>query len=311
MKVYVHYEEGENADLHKTLKLTLPKKWVQQSTEQVLDLFLGSYNKKNPENQLEMGNVHLENSRGQKICRADIVADVMNDREDIYVRHGAPPVREETKQEEAKPENKGLRCRNYGCNQFYEEEENSDTACSHHTGPPIFHDTRKGWSCCKKRVYDWDEFQQIEGCAKGRHSTVDPKLTFAASPTVAAANAAEEKNPGPALKSIDDYNRNNPEAVTAAASAVKSLKVEETKCTRQTDGTARCLNKGCQREFMVAENTTTSCQYHRANPVFHDTGKYWSCCPDKVKYDFDDFMKIEGCCIGYHQDGSGEFTNPA
>lgn len=39
----------------------------------------------------------------------------------------------------------------------------SDTACRFHTAPPIFHDTKKGWSCCEKRVYDWDEFEQLEG----------------------------------------------------------------------------------------------------------------------------------------------------
>ena len=39
----------------------------------------------------------------------------------------------------------------------------SDTACRFHTAPPIFHDTRKGWGCCEKRVYDWDEFEQLEG----------------------------------------------------------------------------------------------------------------------------------------------------
>lgn len=39
----------------------------------------------------------------------------------------------------------------------------SDTACRFHTAPPIFHDTRKGWGCCEKRVYDWDEFEQLVG----------------------------------------------------------------------------------------------------------------------------------------------------
>jgi len=46
----------------------------------------------------------------------------------------------------------------------------SDTACRFHTAPPIFHDTRKGWSCCEKRVYDWDEFEQLEGELGSSHS---------------------------------------------------------------------------------------------------------------------------------------------
>lgn len=54
-----------------------------------------------------------------------------------------------------------LRCRNYGCNQNFTEAENSDAACRFHTAPPVFHDTKKGWSCCPKRVYDWDEFNLV------------------------------------------------------------------------------------------------------------------------------------------------------
>jgi hypothetical protein len=47
------------------------------------------------------------------------------------------------------------------------------------------------------------------------------------------------------------------------------------------------------------------CRYHSAAPVFHDAGKFWSCCPDKVKYDFDAFLAIPGCCEGPHSDGTG------
>ncbi len=46
--------------------------------------------------------------------------------------------------------------------------------------------------------------------------------------------------------------------------------------------------------------------YHQAGPVFHDAGKFWSCCPGTVKYDFDDFLKIPGCMQSSHLDGSPE-----
>ena len=43
----------------------------------------------------------------------------------------------------------------------------------HHPGHPIFHEGSKGWSCCKKRVLDFDEFMQIEGCkTKQKHMFV-------------------------------------------------------------------------------------------------------------------------------------------
>lgn len=126
-----------------------------------------------------------------------------------------------------------LQCRNFGCTQKFEEAENSDTACRHHQAPPTFHDLKKGWQCCStKMVYDWDEFERIEPCAVGRHSAVAPTAQFAQSPTVAAAEgaAAGAVAPAPApvaapvLKSIDDYNKTNPNAVTAVSAAVDTQK---------------------------------------------------------------------------------------
>jgi hypothetical protein len=38
-KVLLHFNEGEDAELHMTLKLTLPKKWVaEQSPLKVLEV---------------------------------------------------------------------------------------------------------------------------------------------------------------------------------------------------------------------------------------------------------------------------------
>jgi hypothetical protein len=66
MKLYVHYEETDNAgdavdDKALTLKLTLPKSWVAQPLLQVLKLFLESYNKKQASlPPLDVASVHLE-----------------------------------------------------------------------------------------------------------------------------------------------------------------------------------------------------------------------------------------------------------
>lgn len=123
-----------------------------------------------------------------------------------------------------------LQCRNFGCTQKFEEAENSDTACRHHQAPPTFHDLKKGWQCCStKMVYDWDEFERIEPCAVGRHSAVAPTAQFAQSPTVAAAEGAAAAGApapvaAPILKSIDDYNKTNPNAVTAVSAAVDTQK---------------------------------------------------------------------------------------
>ncbi|MCJ1358328.1 MAG: hypothetical protein MMC33_008327 [Icmadophila ericetorum] len=38
--------------------------------------------------------------------------------------------------------------------------------CIYHSGHPIFHEGSKGWTCCKRRVLEFDEFLRIEGCKK-------------------------------------------------------------------------------------------------------------------------------------------------
>ncbi|KAG5191019.1 chp-1 [Tribonema minus] len=333
-KVYLHYEEGSDAELHTTLKLTLPRKWVAEgSPMQVLELFIESYNKKKPQTPLSAEACHLENSDGLALSAGDVIGDVMRDREDIRVRPGATKPGKSDVATAAAGGGAGgsagaaadtdglLRCRNYGCGARYAEADNHARACAHHTAPPVFHDTKKGWSCCAKRVYDWDEFQAIAGCATGPHSTVDPKVQIAPSPTAVAAAAADAAAaaaagadasaaaaPAP-VRSIEAYNAANPQAATAAGSVLKAAAAAP-RCTRRADGTARCLNKGCKaQDFVVAENARDACTHHRLGPVFHDTGKYWACCPDRVKYEFDDFLAIPGCCRGYHQDGSGEFDN--
>lgn len=62
MKLYVHYGGvASGCDQHPlTLKLTLPKKWRGEPVQQVLELFLESYNaKKKPAVPLEAAAVHM------------------------------------------------------------------------------------------------------------------------------------------------------------------------------------------------------------------------------------------------------------
>ncbi|MCJ1402572.1 hypothetical protein MMC11_005792 [Xylographa trunciseda] len=45
--------------------------------------------------------------------------------------------------------------------------------CFFHPGHPIFHEGSKGWTCCKRRVLEFDEFMRIEGCdRKAQHKFV-------------------------------------------------------------------------------------------------------------------------------------------
>lgn len=63
----------------------------------------------------------------------------------------------------------------------------------------------------------------------------------------------------------------------------------------QEKRTGRCMNFGCNQMYSDGE-----CVHHTKPPVFHETVKYWSCCPHKKAYDWDSFMQIKGCCVGKH-----------
>ena len=76
------------------------------------------------------------------------------------------------------------KCKRPGCGKDYLESENNGTSCKFHSGKPIFHDIKKGWECCGRIVYDWDEFQKIEGCCIGKHSDEAVETDFWKSSTV-------------------------------------------------------------------------------------------------------------------------------
>ena len=65
-------------------------------------------------------------------------------------------------------------CRRRGCKAFsqpgLDPRRRAEERCRYHSGQPIFHEGSKGWTCCKRRVLEFDEFMRIEGCQrKERH----------------------------------------------------------------------------------------------------------------------------------------------
>ena len=64
----------------------------------------------------------------------------------------------------------GMTCRRKSCGVKFEGGDRDGESCVHHPGAPIFHEGSKGWSCCKRRVLEFDQFMNIEGCkTKDRH----------------------------------------------------------------------------------------------------------------------------------------------
>jgi hypothetical protein len=65
----------------------------------------------------------------------------------------------------------GSICRRRACGQRYKAgSDRKDEKCIYHPGAPLFHEGSKGYTCCKRKVLEFDEFMKIEGCqTKDRH----------------------------------------------------------------------------------------------------------------------------------------------
>ncbi|CAG9330977.1 unnamed protein product [Blepharisma stoltei] len=189
-----------------------------------------------------------------------------------------------------------VKCTNLGCNQSYLASENNDTACHYHLGPVIFHDIKKGYSCCNRVVYDWDEFQQIRGCQVGAHSDQKKDTNFYKSNTVSNAERAIQREETNKVRSIEDFEKEMEEKRRKEA---ENKKTQE-KMPVMKDGLYVCANFGCNKNFSLEENIEGSCHYHSSGPGFHDVKKFWTCCNAEA-WDWDDFMKLPTCSIGVHK----------
>ncbi|KAJ2761627.1 hypothetical protein IWQ57_005997, partial [Coemansia nantahalensis] len=65
----------------------------------------------------------------------------------------------------------GAACKRNGCSAAYESDAASrgPEQCVFHPGRAVFHEGTKGWTCCKPRATDFDEFMRIAGCARAAH----------------------------------------------------------------------------------------------------------------------------------------------
>ncbi|OIW34493.1 Phosphoenolpyruvate/pyruvate domain-containing protein [Coniochaeta ligniaria NRRL 30616] len=91
----------------------------------------------------------------------------------------------------------GRTCRRRGCGAVYDKGKGREAVegekCVHHPGVPIFHEGSKGYSCCKRRVLEFDQFMKIEGCkTKDRHLFVGSGKEDAEKARRLAENGGEE-----------------------------------------------------------------------------------------------------------------------
>ncbi len=85
-------------------------------------------------------------------------------------------------------------------------------------------------------------------------------------------------------------------STTMAEKALAEQRAQEER-QAQLKNTLACTHFGCRNRFPKG-GPYPECQYHKLPPVFHETAKYWACCPAKKAYDWEDFQNIPGCQTG-------------
>lgn len=185
-----------------------------------------------------------------------------------------------------------ISCKNPGCKLSYDPSTSPDDACSYHPGKVIFHDIKKGWTCCNEVRYDWDEFEAIPGCTRGPHSSVKPTTEFFKSDTVSRADQALDRPEAPKIRSIEDFEREE-----QAKQEERKAKQAAERPVADVGGLRTCKHFGCNKKYQTGEED--GCKYHTGAPGFHDLRKFWTCC-EAESWDWDGFMALPTCASGRH-----------
>jgi hypothetical protein len=240
MKVFLHYEDNENIDLHKSLKITLPKSWKTGPSSNLVDQFVESYNAKFQDtNPLKASDLHLslrqqvpgstDSTKTElvPICSDAVVLDAIPDRSDVYICHGASQTKAEIERAERAAEEarqqalkNSVACTHFGCQKRFPKG-GPYPECTFHKLPPVFHETAKYWACCpNKKAYDWDDFQRIPGCQKGICTDIKEEGKL----FLGGTDLREQASDGANLKSIDDFNKAQSAGGAEAAPVLERLR---------------------------------------------------------------------------------------
>ncbi|KXJ92037.1 HSP20-like chaperone [Microdochium bolleyi] len=142
----------------------------------------------------------------------------------------APPPPPESEDDEPTldiPDGKG--CRRRTCTATYKKgQERSDNEnCLHHPGAPIFHEGSKGYTCCKRRVLEFDQFMKIEGCK------TSPRHLF-----IGSGQDKKTKTAGSAEELLDTVRHDFYQTPSSVIASFFLKKIDKDKATVKFEGQA-------------------------------------------------------------------------
>eukprot|EP01147_Barroeca_monosierra_P001780 gene1781-4891_t len=199
-------------------------------------------------------------------------------------------------------------CQHRGCGKEFSFENNNEGGCQFHPGCPIFHEGLKGWTCCNKRFTDFTEFLEYPGCTFGKHTDEPPEDDVKTNDIVKELSATpidrlslEQQQSATKLRDGTpkvDLERKVTASLERALEQFHARQAE--KGNNEVKPGQPCTNNACSTRYVDESSNDETCFYHPGAPVFHECYKYWSCCPTKKTYEFDEFLDFKGCSTGKH-----------
>ncbi|KAI1348199.1 HSP20-like chaperone [Xylaria sp. FL0043] len=146
----------------------------------------------------------------------------------------------------------GKPCRRKGCHATYKKgQQRSDNEnCVHHPGAPIFHEGSKGYSCCKRRVLEFDQFMKIEGCK------TSPRHLFIGS----GQDKTKKNRQGAGEELLDTVRHDFYQTPTTVIASFFLKKIDSTKATVEFHPTTL--------ELDLPTNEPTPKRYKASVPLF-------------------------------------------
>lgn len=125
-------------------------------------------------------------------------------------------------------------CKRRGCGKSRDDKiPRDEEECIYHPGLPLFHEGSKGWTCCKRRVLEFDEFMKIEGCkTRKKHCYVGKKKNPAGVDGETTTKAEEEM-----LENVRNDFYQTPTSVIVSF-YLKKIDKDRAKVEFSSDGTA-------------------------------------------------------------------------
>ncbi|KAK6099198.1 hypothetical protein MT418_000639 [Batrachochytrium dendrobatidis] len=194
-------------------------------------------------------------------------------------------------------------CANKGCGKPFEPSIEGNKECVYHSGSAVFHEGLKGWSCCTKRVTDFDAFLKIPGCTTGTHTDKAPEASVSVAAVSTTATDPKKSDNGVETFTMASVPAALPASIPAVTAPVFLEKDMHDPADAIVAPGTLCKRKTCGQSFLDDTSRSQECIHHPGAPVFHEGSKGWSCCTRRV-LEFDEFLKIKGCSTSKHR-----FTN--